>query len=76
MPPQAYWYLVLLAGGFLLHPFAQAEPAHPILTIPTVSNSATLANTILSAWNETKLPIQGHQTTKVFIGMQTADIEP
>ena len=32
---------------------AQAEPPHPILTIPTVANSTTSANTILSSWNET-----------------------
>ncbi len=32
---------------------AQAEPPHPILAIPNVSNSTTLANNILNSWTET-----------------------
>lgn len=32
---------------------AQTEPPHPILAIPNVTNSTTLANTILSSWTET-----------------------
>ncbi len=41
--------LLITAWGTLAAP---AEPAHPVLSIPNVSNSAATANNILGAWTE------------------------